>query len=96
MQKTDFIYLDYLRFTLFTSPFLKNTHPAPGAVFFVDSGDIFSAVQVLVGWFWVLFDRKKFNASGVASSAARAFSATGPAAEDDYFGKLRSFGSREP
>ena len=34
MQKTDFIYLDYLRFTLFTSPFLKNTHPLVRAAFF--------------------------------------------------------------
>ena len=30
MQKADFIHLDYLRFTLFTSPFLKNTHPSIG------------------------------------------------------------------
>jgi len=30
VQKADFIHLDYLRFTLFTSPFLKNTHPSIG------------------------------------------------------------------
>lgn len=36
MQKTDFIYLDYLRFTLFTSPFLKNTLPRREDIFSVD------------------------------------------------------------
>ena len=39
--------------------------------------------------------RDKFNATGVASSAARTFGATGPAAEDDFFCKLRLRGAKQ-
>ena len=37
----------------------------------------------------------KLNASGVASSAARIFDATGQAAEDDFFCKLRLRGAKQ-
>ena len=39
---------------------------------------------------------KNCKAKALSSSAARAFSATGPAAEDDLFRKLRSGGSCSP
>ena len=39
--------------------------------------------------------RDKFNATGVASSAARIFDATGQAAEDDFFCKLRLRGAKQ-